>query len=682
MAGRNAADIRNLVLVGDAGSGKTTLVEQLLAQAGVVGKPGSVEKGDTVSDFEPEEKTHGHSASASVMQFDHDGRHINLIDTPGYPDFLGQSISALPAGDVAVIVVSASRGMQMVSRRMMRICSERNLPRMLVVNAIDAVKGDAQQLVDLLREQFGMACQPLNLPAQGGAAVVDVLEADQGQTDFSSAEEAHAAIVDQIVEADDALMEAYLETGEAPSGEQLVDAFRKAMAAGTLVPICFTSAREGTGVKELLAVFDRFCPSPLEANARKFVHRETGEPADVATDPSRPALAHVFKVAADPFVGKLAYFRVHQGVMRSGSQIHRNDDRKPVRIGHLLRVLGKDHSDIDEAAAGDIAAVAKVEELRMGDILHESPEAGDIVLAPLPVPRPMYSQGISPKSRGDEAKLSGAVAKLMDEDPAFVVERVAATKQTVARGLGELHLRIVLEKMKNRFGVEVETEPPKVAYKETISAKAEGHHRHKKQTGGAGQFGEVFLRIEPLPQDHETGFEFIDDTFGGSIPKQFIPAVEKGIRQAMEEGVIAGFPVTGVRVSVYDGKHHPVDSKEIAFITAGKKAFIDAFKKARPVLLEPYVSLEVTAPQDYMGDLTSDLSGKRGRVQGTDMLPGGLCAIHAVAPLAEALNYASQLKSITAGQGSFTMDYSHDEQTPPNIQAEVVAAYKPSEEED
>lgn len=682
MAKYTTADIRNIVLVGDAGAGKTTLAERLLFEAGVIGKQGAVEKGDTTSDFEPEEKEHHHSVSSSVMQFDHNKLHVNLIDTPGYPDFFGHSISSLPAGDVAVVVVSAARGVQMVTRRMMKIANERNLPRIVIINSIDSAKGDVGGLLDAVREQFGRACQPVNLPCNGGTAVIDTLENETGDADFSSPEEAHNAIIDQIVEVDDALMEAYLETGDPPTGDDLIAAFRKALAAGSLIPVCFTSARDGVGITELLDVFERLCPSPLESNSRKFVHTATGEAAAVEPDSDKPCIAHVFKVAVDPFVGKLAYLRVHEGTMSANSQAMRNDDRKALRIGHLLHVRGKEHEETDEVIAGDIVAIAKIEELVLGDVLHSDADANDIHIEPLPVPRPMYGQGIIPKSRSDDAKLSGAIAKLMDEDPAFVVDRVAATHQTVARGLGELHLRVILEKMKNRFGVEVDTEPPRIAYKETIGANAEGHHRHKKQTGGAGQFGEVFLRIEPLPQDSEEDYEFADATFGGSVPKQFIPAIEKGVKMAMENGVIAGCPVTGVKVSVYDGKHHPVDSKEVAFVAAGKKAFIDAFQKAKPALLEPYVSIEVTAPQDKMGDLASDIAGKRGRVQGTEMLPGDLCAIHAIVPLAETLNYASQLKSITAGQGSFTMDYSHDEQTPPNVQQEIVAAYKPHEEED
>ncbi len=679
MAGYTTADIRNIALVGHGGGGKTSLTDWLLHAAGAIGRVGTIQDKNTTCDFEPEEKEHAHSLSSALVHFDYEGRRVNMIDTPGYPDFLGQAITALPAVEMAAVVVDAARGVQTVTRRMMRLAEDRNLPRMIIINKIDHTEEDLETLVEVIRETFGAACLPINLPADGGARVVDVFEHEDGSTDFSSVAEAHKAITDQVVEVDDALMEAYL-GGQTPSPEELHGAFEKALREGHLIPICFTSARTGAGVKELLHVFTHYCPSPPEGNPRPFVKGEA--PWKPAPDASKPLVAHVFKVATDPFVGKLAFFRVHQGTIKHNSQAFRNDEKKPLRIGHIVEVQGKEHKDVTQAIPGDIVAVAKVEELHLNDILHDSHETDDVRMTPIPLPRPMYGQGITPKSRGDEAKVSTAVAKLMDEDPTFVVERVMATHQTVARGLGELHMRMVLARLKNRFGVEVTTEPPKVAYKETIAAKAEGHHRHKKQTGGAGQFGEVYLRVEPLPRDHETGFEFVDDTFGGTVPKQYLPAIEKGVRQVLAQGAIAGYPLTGVRVSVYDGKHHPVDSKEVAFVAAGKRAFIDAVQKARPVLLEPYVEIEVTAPSQHMGDLTSDISGKRGRIVGTDILPGDMCVVKATVPLAETLTYASQLKSMTAGQGSFAMDYSHDEATPPNVQAEIVALFKPHADED
>ncbi len=680
MADYTTADIRNIAIVGHAGSGKTSLVEHLLHSAGVIGKVGSIEKGDTVSDFESEEQEHQHSLSSSVLQFTHEGRRINLIDTPGFPDFIGSAITALPAVEVAAVVVDGGQGVQSVTRRMMNLATERNLPAVLIVNKIDSSETNCEEIVNSLQESFGAKCIPMNLPTGGGAGVVDCLGEDTGDADFSSVTEAHTAIVDQVVEVDDALMEAYLETGEAPPPDKLREVFRTALRQGHLAPICFVSARTGAGVAELLKIIDDFFPSPLEGNPRPFVQGE--EPYIPEPDPAKPLLAHVFKVTTDPFVGKLVYFRVHQGTLTHNSQALRNDEKKPIRIGHVHSTLGKDHAEFEAVVPGDIGALAKIEDIHLNDVLHDDHESDGVHLTPIALPRPMYGLAITPKSRGDESKLSAGISKLMDEDPTFMVERIPATSETVARGVGELHMRIMLHKLKSRFHVEVETETPKVPYKETISAKADGHHRHKKQSGGAGQFGEVYLRIEPLPQDHESGFEFVDDTFGGSVPKQYLPAIEKGVRQAMIQGVIAGYPFTGVKVSVYDGKHHPVDSKEVAFMAAGRRAFMDAVSKAKPVLLEPFVEIEITAPADNMGDLAADISSKRGRIQGSDMLPGEMCMVRAAVPLAEVRNYSSQLKSITAGQGSYAMDYSHDEPCPPNVQADIVAQFKPKDEED
>ena len=678
------ADIRNVTFLGHGGVGKTTLVECLLEKAGAIQKAGSVESKNTVCDFEAEEHHHGHSLSSAIVHFDYGGRHVNLLDTPGMPDFIGQAIITLPAVEAAAIVVDATKGVQTITRRMMAQTSSRKLPHFIIINKIDHDEVDLPLIVENIQQSFGSHCLPINLPASDATEVVDVFNHESGEADFSSIEEAHTAIVDQVVEVDDAIMEKYL-GGESPSKEELHRVFEKALREAHLTPILFTSARSGAGIDELMNFLVNLCPNPLEGNPRPFFTKDDdGNEQDFTykPDPALPAIAHVFKITSDPFVGKLSFFRVHQGTIDRNSQVFLNDNRKALRIGHLFKLQGKDHKDIDSAIPGDICAVAKIDEIQRDDILHADRAHDAVRLRPPTLPKPMYGLGITPKSRGDETKLGDAIAKLQAEDPTFIIERIAATKQTVAKGIGELHLRVVLEKLKNNFGVEVETEPQKVAYKETISTKAEGHHRHKKQTGGAGQFGEVYLRVEPLESDHEVGFEFVDDTFGDSVPKQFLPAIEKGVKQVLLHGAIAGYPMNGIRVAVYDGKYHPVDSKEVAFITAGKRAFIDAVQKAKPVLMEPFVELEITAPQKYMGDLTGDIAGKRGRVQGTDMLPGDMCLISAIAPLAEVLTYATQLKSITAGAGAFTMDYSHDERTPPNIQQEVIAAYKPHDDED
>ncbi len=685
MTVRNPAEIRNIALVGVAGSGKTTLVERLLFATGIIKRMGTVEDGNTVSDYTDEEKEHHHSLRPSVMHFEHEGHLVNIIDTPGLSDFIGHAIASLPAVGTACIVLDAGKGVATTAMRLNKIAAQRQLPRMILINKIDESQADLEAVTNQIREKLGSACVPINLPAQGRETVIDVFEHHDSsvEPEFSSAEEAHTNIVEQVVEVDDDLMTEYLEVGDADAldKDKVHKAFGQALRESHLVPICFVSAKTGAGIDQLLHIFSSLLPSPLEGNPRTFI-TEDGSEIHPAHEIDKPTIAHVFSIASDPFVGKLGYFKVHQGVIKSKSEIHIDDHRKAVRIAHVLKAQGKETVEVDELGPGELGVVAKIDEVNFDSVLHGGDIAAGLKLKPLPLPKPMYGLAISLKNHKDETKFAPAIAKLLAEDPCLKLERVAATKQTVLRGLGELHLRVALEKLKRSFGIEVDTATPKVAYQETISAKAEGHHRHKKQTGGAGQFGEVYLRIEPLPEDHETGFEFINATVGGSIPRQFMPAIEKGIRMVLEEGAIAGYPLTGVKVEVYDGKYHPVDSKEIAFITAGKKAFIDAVKKAKPVLLEPFVELEITAPNDYMGDIAGDMSTKRGRVQDTEMIAADTCLIRATAPLGEVQNYSNELKSLTGGSGSYVMDFSHVERTPPHVQQEVIAAYKPEEEDD
>jgi len=684
MAKYTTADIRNVALTGAAGAGKTTLAEHLLHNAGVIGRAGRVEDGNTVSDYDDLEKDVGHSLDSAVVHFDHNGSHINLIDTPGLSDFIGKTISVFPAVETVIVTIGADTGINPVVRRLLKTAEERNLPRVIVVNKIDQ-DGDLAGLLSAIQETFGSVCQPVNLPADGGKAVVDCFQNAEGSSDLGDVADFHTGIVDQVVEVDEELMEQYLEQGEVKP-EQLRDPFKRALREGHLVPVCFTSARENVGLKELADVIADLLPNPTQGNPRTFEYDEGGERKEYIPEANsdKPLVAHAFKVASDPYVGKLCVFRVHQGHVGSDLQPLVDDARKPIRIAHVFKLQGKEHSEVDRIMAGDIGAVAKVEEINYNSVLHTGDIGEHLRLRPLELPKPMYGLAIEGTSKGAETKLGEAMAKLTAEDPTFEMERVFATGETVIRGLGEQHLRMKLRLLKDRYGVEVDSRPPKVAYKETITSKAEGHHRHKKQTGGAGQFGEVFLRVEPLAEPTEDGemFEFIDDTFGGSIPKQFMPAIEKGIRQVLTQGAVAGYPLQGVKVSVYDGKHHPVDSKEVAFMTAGKRAFIDAVNKAKPVLLEPFVDLEITVPADMIGDISSDLSSRRGRIQGTEMLPGNQALVKAEAPLSEVMTYSAQLKSITGGAGSYTMEYSHDERTPPNIQQEVVAQYKPKEEED
>jgi elongation factor G len=539
---------------------------------------------------------------------------------------------------------------------------------------------DLEGLVAKIRDAFGTECLPINLPSKNNKAVVECLLDSDGESDFDTVKRCHAAILDQIVEMDENLMEKYL-GGDEPDYGALHPAFEKAMDEAHVVPIVFTDAKNGVGIAELLEAIAKHFPSPEEGNLRPFFSGEgTDEkPFQYWNDPTKPLLAHVFKVTTDPFVGKLAVFRVHQGKCTGQSQVYIGHNKKPIKLGHVFHLQGKEHREADAIIAGDIGAVAKIEEIHTNDVLHDDHALDSVHLKSLSFPTPMYGLAITPKARGDEQKISSALAKLAEEDPTFKYHNDRQTHEMVINGLGELHLRLVLEKLAHR-GLHVDTKPPRIAYRETVLGKSEGHHRHKKQTGGAGQFGEVFLRIEPM--DRGAGFEFVNEVFGGTIPGQFIPAVEKGVRELLDQGVIAGYPLQDVRVIVYDGKHHPVDSKEVAFKTAGKLAFRDAVQKSKPVLLEPIVNMEVTVPEDKMGTITGDLSGKRGRIQGQDFLGGGMAIVKAQAPLSEVMQYQSQLKSVTGGQGSFHMELSHYEPVPPQVQQQIVSQYKPKAEEE
>lgn len=673
------AQIRNMALAGHPGTGKTTLFEALLHAGGAIQTAGSVERGTTVSDFDPMEKARGHSLNTVLASTDHAGIHLNIFDTPGYPDFRGPTLSAFSAVETVCIVVNASNGIEYGTRRMMEVAKSRNLCRILVINKMDADPGKLGALVDQLREEFGNECLPLNLPSQNGKAVVDCFFKPEGDSDIGSVSEWHQKIIDQVVEINETVMGHYLEEGEEGlSGEELHDAFEQCLREGHLVPICFVSSRSGAGVKELLDIAERLFPNPYEANPPPFIKGE--ESLLAVPDAKAHVIADVFKIVNDAFVGKMSVFRVFQGTVKKDTQLFIDDGKKAFKVGHLFKLKGKDHVEIDYAIPGDIAAVAKIEEIHFDAILHDSHDEDHIHLKPIEFPKPMFGLAIEAATRGQEQKLATALHKLAEEDPCFHIEHNPELNETVIRGLGELHLRVMLDRMKERFSVEVKSRPPRIAYRETISVNAEGHHRHKKQTGGAGQFGEVFLRIEPL--DRGTGFEFIDAIKGGTIPGQYLPAVEKGVRQVLHGGAIAGYAIQDVRVTVYDGKYHDVDSKEIAFVAAGKKAFIDAIAKAKPQILEPIVDLTVSAPEQHMGDITGGLASKRARINGTDAARNGEIIIKAQVPLSELTNYATELKGATAGRGRYDIDFSHYEPVPGNVQKQLVDSYRPHADED
>ncbi len=683
MCGDKTNSIRSVALVGHGAAGKTSLAEALLLATGVISTRGSIDKGSTVCDFDAQEKEAGHSLNSAIVNFGYEDTHVHLIDTPGYPDFAGQSIAALAGVDTALVVINAQSGVELMTERMMRYAAERKLCRMIVINKIDADNLDLPGLVADIRERFGKQCMLLDLPAHGAADVVEVLEHDAGDADFESIAAAHRALIDQIVEEDEDLLAQYLEDGADPSAAALHAPFEKALREGHLIPILFTSAKTGAGIKELLHVLASLAPNPAEGNPPPFYK---GEPGDVVVpfraepDADKHVLAHVFKVVADPYMGKVGIFRVHQGTVRKDMQLFVGSGKRPFKVAHLYQLQGKDTVEVEALLPGDIGAIAKVDEIEFDCVLHDSHDEDHIHLTPLEFPRPMAGLAVETRKKGDEQRLFDILGKLALEDPTFVVERHPSSNETVIRGLGEIHLKAKLEKMAGQYKLEVDTKPPRIPYRETITAPAEGMHRHKKQSGGAGQFGEVHLRIEPKGRGE--GFEFVDAVKGGVIPGVFMAAVEKGIRQGLEGGVVAGYTVDDLKVTVFDGKTHAVDGKEVAFVVAGRKAVIEAIRAARPIVLEPIVNIEIVVPEAAIGDLSGDLASRRGHITGTDGRGHGMAAITGEVPLAELNDYQSRLKSLTGGRGSYSIEFARYSAVPPTVQQQLASRFQLHDEDE
>jgi elongation factor G len=667
------ADIRNILLAGSRSSGKTTLAEALLFCAGEISRRGTVDAGTSTSDFEKEEQAHHYSVYSALLHATHQGRRINILDLPGAPDFVGQAIACLPAAETMVLVMDPEAGIDSMSRRLMKLARDLSLPVAIVVSHIGEGVSRLRAFLGEIKEAFGRGCLPINLPAEKGQRVIGCLLNGEGESDLGAVRGFHTELLDQIVEIDDALMERYLE-GEEPNYEALHEPFERAMDEAHVIPVCFTDALSGAGVEALLDTIVRHFPSPPEGNPRPFFigEGENETPFVYENDPSRTVLARVFHLASDAYLGKLCFFRVYQGTVKAGDQLFIGDGRKPIRLNHLFQTQGKQRTEVKEVLAGDMGVIAKVEELHLGDVLHDDHALDYVHHKALPYPVPLHALAIVPKTRGDENKIAEVLARIREEDPTFDAHFDAETHELVIQGLGEMHLSLVVERIRNQ-GVDVETKPPKIAYHETIMAQAEGHYRHKKQSGGAGQFAEVFLRVEPLQRGG--GFEFADEVVGGAIPKGFMPAIEKGIRDIMRQGIVAGYPVEDVRVVVYDGKTHSVDSKEIAFKTAGKMAFKDAFLKANPQILEPIVNVEVTAPGDSVGSITGDLLSRRGKVFGTDVTASGTALVKASVPLADMMDYEPALKGMTKGRGRYTMELSHYDPVPERIAQDLVATF-------
>ena len=639
-------DILNLALVGGAGVGKTTVAEAMLFKAEAINVQGSVDNGNTVADYRPREKKLQHSLVPTVCSFDCGTRHFNLIDNPGFPDFIGRALSVLSAVESVAVVVDASVGVDSHTRKIATQAADRNLCRMVIVNKIDAENVDLETVTSQIREALGNECLPINLPTTDLSDVVDCFfEGDESETSFSSYAEAHEQIIDQIVEVDEDLMALYLEEEDLPES-QLHEVFEQALRDGHLVPICYVSATSGAGIEDLINVLTKLMPNPTEGNPpRVSTGADASESSTLEVTANGNALGHVFNVVEDQFKGRMALLRVHQGTLRNGMQMYVDGARKAMKVQHLTQLLGEQQTEIEEAVAGDICAIPRAEDVKYNSVMHESHESDDIRMQASALPIPVYGLAISTPDDSNAQRVSEALQTVAAEDPSIVVEHVVALNETVLRGLGEMHLRVVLDELREDQGLTIDTRVPAIEFRETITAKSEGHHRHKKQSGGAGQFGEVYLRVEPMPRGG--GFVFEDNVVGGVIPGQFIPAVEKGITQVMESGAISGHEMQDIKVSVYDGKHHSVDSKEIAFVQAGKRAFMDAVAKARPIVMEPVVDISLNVPNDCMGDVAGDLSSMGGMVNGSEVQPDNSVEIQGQAPLRELQTYHSRLSSIS-----------------------------------
>jgi len=678
-----AERIRNVAVVGHGGTGKTSLVEAMLFLARAVDRLGKVDDGTATTDFDPEEQRRKHTINASLAPLEWKERKVNLIDAPGYPDFVGEVAGALRVVEGAVVVVDAVAGVQVQTEVAWRLAEQGGVSRVVVVNRLDRENARFETALESLRNRFGTRVAPIQIPigVEGAfSGTVDLLEmkaytfkngeAVPGEVPAELRDAAQAArekLVEAAAETDDVLVEKYLESGEL-TRDELMRGLHAGVRAGTLVPVLCAAATRMIGVPMVLDAVTTLLPAPTE---RPEVAATDGRENAITLAPSAdgPTAALVFKTVADPYVGKLSYFRVYSGAMRSDAPVLNASKNKPERVGQVYFVRGKQQEATPQVGAGDIGAVAKLAETGTGDTLcaKEHP----IVLPPIAFPQPAISMAIEPKSKGDEDKMGTALVRLAEEDPTFRVRRDAELKQTVISGMGESHLEIMADRLRRKFGVDVVLHPPKVPYRETIRGKAKAQGRYVKQTGGRGQYGVCFLEVEP--RERGSGFEFVDKIFGGAIPNQFIPSVEKGVRKTLEEGVLAGYPVVDIRVTLYDGKYHDVDSSDIAFQIAGSMAFKDAATEAGLVLLEPIVDLKVRVPEEQMGDVIGDLNAKRGRILGMEPQGNGTTVVVAQVPQAELLRYASDLRSMTGGRGTFEMAFSHYEEVPPHVTEKVVA---------
>lgn len=674
--------IRNVVLVGHGGSGKTSIAEALLYAGGVTTRLGNVSDGNTTTDYEPEEIDRQSSISLAVAPIDWNGHKINVIDTPGYSDFVAEVRAGLRAADLALFVVSGTDGVEVQTEAIWRLAEEEGIARAFFINKLDRERSSYTRVLNELKDAFGTSVAPVEMPVgseadlRGVAGVVsehaflyeggkwEGTEVDPPDEIKAELEEVHTALVEAVVENDEELLEAYFE-GTMPTQQQLIDGLREGIANRTIYPVLCGSATALVGIDRLADLIIRDGPSPLDRPMPPI----SGDD-EFGTNPSGPVEAYVFKTISDPYLGRISLFRLFSGTIKADIVLENPRVGASGKLHNLFFMHGKDHDDTSEVSCGDIAAVAKLETVMSGDTLR-SP-GSDVVIEPVPVPSPNMWLAVAPRTQHDEERLSTALAKTVEEDPALVVERRAATNQTVLAGLGDIHLEMTLARMARKYNVEVDTEVPKVPYRESIKGRADVEGKHKKQSGGRGQFGVAFVQFEPTGNSED--YEFVDAIKGGAIPRALIPAVDRGIQEALERGLVAGFPVVGVRATVYDGKFHSVDSDEMSFRMAGIQAVRAAAPKLTPVLLEPYVTLRVTAPEAYMGDIIGDLNSKRGRVGGMDA-QGRNRVVTADVPLGEVQRYTIDLRSITGGRGAFELEFSHYEEMPPQEAQKVIAAY-------
>ncbi|MGE3273506.1 MAG: elongation factor G [Vicinamibacterales bacterium] len=681
----DAAAIRNVAVVGHGGCGKTQLVSALLFASGMVNRLGKVDDGTTVTDFDDEEIARKHTLSASLAYAEWNKLKINLIDAPGFGNFFSDARAAIRVADAALVAVDAVSGIEVQTEKAWATAAEFTLPRIVVLTRLDRERASLDRTLESLHAVFGREIVPIQLPIgeeKDFTGVVDLvaMKAFTFATDGSgtmtegevpaamaeAASTAREALIEMVAEADEALMEKFFEAGTLTQ-EELEGGLHTATRQAKLFPLVCSSGMHNIGSQPLLDALDRYVPSPAE---RPFAALdESGAVVSRTADENAPYAAFVFKTIADQFAGRITMFRVFQGVLKSDSAVANATQGTQERLGHLMVLQGKNQTNVPELHAGDIGAVAKLKDTKTSDTLAD--KAAGITFKPIAFPEPVLSYAIEPKSRGDEDKISTSMHRLEEEDPTIRYARDPQTGELLLSGQGQLHIEVTVAKLKRRFGVEVNLKPPRIPYRETITARAEAHGRHKKQTGGHGQFGDCKIRMEPLPRGSE--FEFVDEIFGGSIPRQFIPAVEKGIQESRLRGYLAGFPVVDFRVVLVDGQYHDVDSNELSFKTAGWLAFKDGMSKARPTLLEPVMNVEVYAPSDHAGDLMGDLNGRRGRISGMEPR-GQMTIIKAQVPMSEMLTYEQHLTSVTGGRGSYQMEYSHYDEVPNHLQAKIIAA--------